>query len=228
MCKRARFLQSLRDKGNTVLVVEHDKDVISIADEITDVGPLAGKSGGEILFQGSYEALLCSGTRTGEAMKQVIPLKEAPRMPKAFLPVRDACTHNLKHVSVDIPLNVLTVVTGVAGSGKSSLIRDVFAKQYADRAVLVDQSPVTATGRSTPATFLGLFDEIRKVMAAENGVDASLFSFNSKGHVPYAAAGVKSSRNLCLWTRLPPSVKPARASGTAKKPFLTVTTAKIS
>ena len=184
MCKRARFLQSLRDKGNTVLVVEHDKDVISIADEIIDVGPLAGKSGGEILFQGSYEALLCSGTRTGEAMKQVIPLKEAPRMPKAFLPVRDACTHNLKHVSVDIPLNVLTVVTGVAGSGKSSLIRDVFAKQYADRAVLVDQSPVTATGRSTPATFLGFFDEIRKVMAAENGVDASLFSFNSKGACP--------------------------------------------
>ena len=126
----------------------------------------------------------CSGTRTGEAMKQVIPLKEAPRMPKAFLPVRDACAHNLKHVSVDIPLEVLTVVTGVAGSGKSSLIRDVFAKQYADRAVLVDQSPVTATGRSTPATFLGFFDEIRKVMAAENGVDASLFSFNSKGACP--------------------------------------------
>ena len=95
-----------------------------------------------------------------------------------------ACTHNLKHVSVDIPLEVLTVVTGVAGSGKSSLIRDVFAKQYADRAVLVDQSPVTATGRSTPATFLGFFDEIRKVMAAENGVDASLFSFNSKGACP--------------------------------------------
>ena len=95
-----------------------------------------------------------------------------------------ACAHNLKHVSVDIPLEVLTVVTGVAGSGKSSLIRDVFAKQYADRAVLVDQSPVTATGRSTPATFLGFFDEIRKVMAAENGVDASLFSFNSKGACP--------------------------------------------
>ena len=95
-----------------------------------------------------------------------------------------ACTHNLKHVSVDISLEVLTVVTGVAGSGKSSLIRDVFAKQYADRVVLVDQSPVTATGRSTPATFLGFFDEIRKVMAAENGVDASLFSFNSKGACP--------------------------------------------
>ena len=106
------------------------------------------------------------------------------RTPKGFLPVRNACVHNLKNVSVDIPLDVLTVVTGVAGSGKSSLIRDVFAKQYDDRVVLVDQSPVTATGRSTPATFLGFFDEIRRVMAAENGVDAALFSFNSKGGCP--------------------------------------------
>ena len=178
------LLRSLRDKGNTVLVVEHDRDVISIADEVIDVGPLAGKNGGEILFQGSYEALLLSGTRTGEAMKHTVPLKEDLRTPKGFLPVRNACVHNLKNVSVDIPLDVLTVVTGVAGSGKSSLIRDVFAKQYDDRAVLVDQSPVTATGRSTPATFLGFFDEIRRVMAAENGVDASLFSFNSKGGCP--------------------------------------------
>ena len=182
--RMTRLLRSLRDKGNTVLVVEHDKDVISIADEVVDVGPLAGKNGGEILFQGSFEALLLSGTRTGEAMKQIIPLKESPRKPREFLPVRKACTHNLKNVSVDIPLNVLTVVTGVAGSGKSSLIRDVFAKQYADRVVLVDQSPVTATGRSTPATYLGFFDEIRKVMAAANGVEASLFSFNSKGACP--------------------------------------------
>ena len=182
--RMTKLLQSLRDKGNTVLVVEHDKDVISIADEVIDVGPLAGKNGGEILFQGSYEALLLSGTRTGEAMKHVVPLKENVRTPKGFLPVRNACAHNLKNVSVDIPLDVLTVVTGVAGSGKSSLIRDVFAKQYDDRVVLVDQSPVTATGRSTPATFLGFFDEIRKVMAAENGVDASLFSFNSKGGCP--------------------------------------------
>ncbi|MGN0972762.1 MAG: ATP-binding cassette domain-containing protein [Aristaeellaceae bacterium] len=182
--RMTRLLQSLRDKGNTVLVVEHDRDVIAIADQVIDVGPLAGKEGGEILFQGSYEALLCSGTRTGNAMRQIIPLKAAPRKPKGFLPVRDACIHNLKHVSVDIPLNVLTVVTGVAGSGKSSLIRDVFARQYAERVVLVDQSPVTATGRSTPATFLGFFDEIRRVMAAACGVDAALFSFNSKGACP--------------------------------------------
>ena len=182
--RMTRLLKSLRDKGNTVLVVEHDKDVISIADEVIDVGPLAGKNGGEILFQGSYEQLLLSGTRTGEAMKHIIPLKTQPRIPKEFLPVRDACLHNLKNVSVDIPLNVLTVVTGVAGSGKSSLIRDVFARQYSDRVILVDQSPVTATGRSTPATFLGFFDEIRKVMAEENGEEASLFSFNSKGGCP--------------------------------------------
>ena len=182
--RMTRLLKNLRDRGNTVLVVEHDRDVISIADEVIDVGPLAGKNGGEILFQGSFESLLLSGTKTGEAMKHIEPLKENPRVPTAFLPVRNACVHNLKNVSVDIPLDVLTVVTGVAGSGKSSLIRDVFAKMYEDRVVLVDQSPVTATGRSTPATYLGFFDEIRKVMAAANGVEAALFSFNSKGACP--------------------------------------------
>lgn len=182
--RMSHMLENLRDKGNTVLVVEHDKDIIAIADEVIDVGPLAGRNGGQILFQGSYPELLESGTLTGNAMKQIIPVKKDVRRPKQFLPVKNADIHNLKNVSVDIPLGVLTVVTGVAGSGKSSLIRDVFANQYADRVVLVDQSPVTATGRSTPATFLGFFDEIRKVMAAENGVDASLFSFNSKGACP--------------------------------------------
>lgn len=182
--RMCRLLKSLRDKGNTVLVVEHDKDIISIADHIIDVGPLAGSKGGEILFEGSYEQLLKSGTLTGNAMKENIPIKDNPRIPKNFLPVRNANCHNLKNVSVDIPLNVLTVVTGVAGSGKSSLIRDVFAKQYAEDVVLVDQSPITATGRSTPATFLGFFDEMRKVISKETGQDASLFSFNSKGGCP--------------------------------------------
>ena len=182
--RMSRLLQSLRDKGNTVLVVEHDKDIISIADEIIDVGPLAGRNGGNILFQGSYEALLVSGTLTGNAMKEKVQVKEHVRKPKEFLPVRDAHLHNLKHIDVDIPLRVLTVVTVVAGSGKSALIRDVFAKQYEEKVVLVDQSAITATGRSTACTYLGFFDEIRKVFAAENQVDAGLFSFNSKGACP--------------------------------------------
>ena len=182
--RMTNLLYSLRDKGNTVLVVEHDKDVISIADEVIDVGPRAGRNGGEILYQGSYAGLLESGTLTGNAMQTQIPIKKTVRIPKDFLPIRDANVHNLKHISVDVPLNVLTAVTGVAGSGKSSLIRDVFAKQYADRVVLVDQSPVTATGRSTSATFLGFFDEIRKRIAEKNGVNPALFSFNSKGACP--------------------------------------------
>ncbi len=182
--RMSALLKSLRDKGNTVLVVEHDKDIISIADEVIDVGPLAGKNGGQILFQGSYESLLLSGTLTGNAMKEVIPFKDNPRKPKGWLPVRDANLHNLKNVDVDIPLGILTVVTGVAGSGKSSLIRDVFAKQYEEMVVLVDQSAITATGRSTACTYLGFFDEIRKVFADATGKDASIFSFNSKGACP--------------------------------------------
>lgn len=182
--RMTNLLKSLRDRGNTVLVVEHDQDVISIADEVIDVGPFAGKDGGQILFQGSYEALLCSGTLTGNAMREEKGICENPRVPDRFLPVRNASIHNLKNVSVDIPLGVLTVVTGVAGSGKSSLIRDVFAKQYHEQVVMVDQSPITATGRSTPATFLGVFDEMRKIIAAENHVDPALFSFNSKGACP--------------------------------------------
>lgn len=148
--RMTKLLQSLRDKGNSVLVVEHDKDVISIADEVIDVGPLAGKNGGEILYQGSYEGLLHSDTLTGKAMQTQIPVKTNPRIPNEFLPIRDASVHNLKHVSVDIPLHVLT----------------------------------TVTGRSTPATFLGIFDEIRKRMGKENDVSAALFSFNSKGACP--------------------------------------------
>lgn len=182
--RMTKLLKSLRDKGNSVLVVEHDKDVISIADEVIDVGPLAGSHGGKIMFQGSYEELLLSDTLTGKAMKQQISIKANPRIPKDFLSVRNANIHNLKNISTDIPLNVLTVVTGVAGSGKSSLIRDVFAKQYEDLVVLVDQSPITATNRSTPATFLGFFDDIRKLLAKETKAEASFFSFNSKGACP--------------------------------------------
>ena len=179
--RMSRLLKSLRDKGNTVLVVEHDKDIIEIADEVVDVGPMAGKNGGQILFQGSYEALLKSGTKTGNAMSEVINVKENPRKPKGFFSVRGANLHNLKNVDVDIPKGILTCVTGVAGSGKSSLIWDVFAKQYEDQVVLVDQSAITATGRSTACTYLGFFDDIRKLFGEATGKDESLFSFNSKG-----------------------------------------------
>lgn len=183
--RMSRLLKSLRDKGNTVLVVEHDKDIISIADEVIDIGPLAGKNGGQVLFQGSYEQLLISDTKTGKALSSEIKVKQEARKPKGFLPIRGANLHNLKNVNVDIPLGILTVITGVAGSGKSSLIRDVFAKQYEEQVVLIDQSAVTATGRSTVCTFLGFFDEIRKAFAKENNVAAGLFSFNSKGACPH-------------------------------------------
>lgn len=185
--RMTELLKSLRDKGNTVLVVEHDKDVISIADQVIDVGPYAGRNGGEILFQGSYEELLNSGTLTGNAMKENLPIKSNPRYATQFLPIRNATIHNLKHVSVDVPENVLCVITGVAGSGKSSLFRDIFAKQYEDRVIVVDQSAITATNRSMPVTYLGFFDDIRKLLADENGVSTSLFSFNSKGACPICA-----------------------------------------
>lgn len=126
-----------------------------------------------------------SGTKTGNALSSEIKVKEKVRRPKGFLPVRNTNIHNLKNVNVDIPLGIMTVVTGVAGSGKSSLIREVFAKEYEDQVVLIDQSAVTATGRSTVCTFLGFFDEIRKVFAAENNADRSLFTFNGKGACPH-------------------------------------------
>jgi len=182
--RMVKLLRNLRDKGNTVLVVEHDKDIISIADEVIDIGPFAGVDGGKVMFQGNYENLLISDTLTGKALSKNITLKENPRIPKEFLPIRNASVHNLKNINVDIPLNVLTVVSGVAGSGKSSLIRDVFAKEYSERTVLVDQSPITATNRSTPVSYMGIFDEIRNVFGKANNKDASLFSFNSDGGCP--------------------------------------------
>ena len=178
------LLRQLRDKGNTVLVVEHDKDVISIADHVIDVGPGAGQNGGEIVFAGSYPELLLADTLTGKAMRRVLPIKETPRQAAGSLPVRGACLHNLKHVDVDIPLGIMTVVTGVAGSGKSTLISRVFAKLYESNIVMVDQGPITATNRSTPASYLGFFDEIRRLLAGESGRPDSLFSFNSAGACP--------------------------------------------
>ncbi|MCB5712029.1 ATP-binding cassette domain-containing protein [Lactonifactor longoviformis] len=178
------LLKQLRDKGNTVLVVEHDKDVISIADYVIDVGPQAGQNGGEIVFAGSYPDLLRSNTLTGKALLQILPVRQTPRQPVGSLPVRDACLHNLKHVDVDIPLGIMTAVTGVAGSGKSTLISRVFAKQYENEVVIIDQSPIKATNRSTPASYLGFFDEIRKLLARENSKEDGWFSFNSIGACP--------------------------------------------
>ena len=178
------LLKKLRDKGNTVLVVEHDKDVISIAYHVIDVGPQAGQNGGQIVFAGNYQELLTADTLTGRAMLKTMPVKQKPRRSVGSLPVRDACLHNLKHVDIDIPLGIMTVVTGVAGSGKSTLISQVFANQYEDDIVMVDQGPITATSRSTPASYLGFFDEIRRIMARENGMPDSLFSFNSAGACP--------------------------------------------
>ncbi|WNG47404.1 excinuclease ABC subunit UvrA [Archangium minus] len=174
------LLRELRDKGNTVLVVEHDPDVIKIADHIVDVGPHAGRKGGTVVFEGSYEKLLQSKTLTGQYLERQLPLKETPRRPKGKLPIRNARVNNLKDVSVDIPSGVLTVVTGVAGSGKSSLIHEVFVPTTPG-AVVIDQSAVGTSSRSTPATYTGVMDDLRKELADANDVDASLFSFNSKG-----------------------------------------------
>jgi len=181
------LLKELRDKGNTVLVVEHDKDVISIADYVIDVGPQAGQNGGEIVFKGSYPELLKADTLTGKALLLSLPIKQQPRQRVGSLPIREANLHNLKNVNVDIPLGIMTVVTGVAGSGKSTLISQVFAKQYEKDIVMIDQGPITATNRSTPASFLGFFDEIRKLLARENSKEEGLFSFNSTGACPICA-----------------------------------------
>ncbi len=174
------LLQKLRDKGNTVIVVEHDPDVIKVADHIIDVGPHAGRHGGEIVFEGSYKDLLSADTLTGKHIKKNIPIKDAFRKPKGKLPVRNARVNNLQNISVEIPTGVLTVVTGVAGSGKSSLINQVFLEQHPD-AIVIDQSAVGVSSRSNPATYTGILDDVRKAFAAANKVNASLFSFNSKG-----------------------------------------------
>ena len=174
------LLRKLRDKGNTVIVVEHDPDVIKIADHIVDVGPHAGRDGGTIVYEGTFADLLHADTLTGRHMKQTMPLKNSFRPAKGKLAITNARVNNLQNVSVDIPTGVLTVVTGVAGSGKSSLIHQAFLRQHPD-AVVIDQSAVGTSTRSNPATYTGIMDEIRKAFATANKVSPSLFSFNSKG-----------------------------------------------
>jgi excinuclease UvrABC ATPase subunit len=211
------LLRKLRDKGNTVLVVEHDPDVIAVADHIVDIGPKAGTHGGEVVFEGNREALLKADTLTGRFLKQHLPIKENPRAATGFMPVRGATLNNLKNVSVDIPTGVLTVVTGVAGSGKSSLINDVFLEQHPE-AIVIDQSRVTANSRSAPATYTGIMDEIRSAFAKTNKVNASLFSFNSSGSCPNCNGlgvtytdlafmeGITSTCEVCEGKRFKPEV----------------------
>lgn len=174
------LMVKLRDKGNTVLVVEHDPDVIKAADHVVDVGPHAGRNGGTIVFQGTYQELLKADTLTGRHMNQQLPIKAAFRQAKGRLPIRNAAVNNLQNVSVDIPTGVLTVITGVAGSGKSSLIHHAFLSQHPD-AIVIDQSAVGANSRSNPATYTGIMDDVRKTFAKVNGVQPALFSYNSKG-----------------------------------------------
>lgn len=189
------LLQKLRDRGNTVIVVEHDPQVIEAADHIVDVGPFAGTKGGTIMYEGSYPGLLKSGTLTGDHLKDQLPIKTDVRKPSGKLSIADAHANNLQHVSVDIPTGVFTVVTGVAGSGKSSLINRVFLKQHPE-AIVVDQSPVGTSSRSNPATYTGIMDVIRKAFTKANNVDAGLFSFNSKGACENCKGAGTVSMNL--------------------------------
>ena len=174
------LLVNLRDKGNTVLVVEHDPDVIQIADHIIDVGPHAGARGGNIMFSGSYQGLLSSDTLTAQYLNKKAEIKENPRSVNEFLESKKSSLHNLKNVSLRVPIGVFTVVTGVAGSGKSTLVNEVFAKDFPE-SIRIDQSQVHGNIRSNPATFSGMMNSIRKAFSVANDVDSGLFSYNSKG-----------------------------------------------
>jgi excinuclease UvrABC ATPase subunit len=176
------LLLRLRDKGNTVLVVEHKPEMIAIADHVVDLGPGAGTEGGEVMFEGSVEGLRGSDTVTGRHLDDRARLKETLRTSSTSLEVRGADTHNLRKVDVDIPLGVLVVLTGVAGSGKSSLVQGSVAGR--DGVVTVDQGAIRGSRRSNPATYTGLLEPIRKAFATENGVKPALFSANSEGACP--------------------------------------------
>jgi excinuclease UvrABC ATPase subunit len=176
------LLLQLRDKGNTVLVVEHKPEAITIADHVVDLGPGAGTAGGEVVFEGTVDGLRTSGTITGRHLDDRAGLKPSVRAPSGALEVRGARTHNLRDVDVDIPLGVLVVVTGVAGSGKSSLIHGSVSGR--EGVVSVDQGAIRGSRRSNPATYTGLLDPIRKAFAKANGVKPALFSANSEGACP--------------------------------------------
>lgn len=211
------LLKKLRDKGNTVLVVEHDPDVIAVADHVVDIGPKAGTHGGHVVFAGEYQELKRADTLTGRYLSQHLPIKERVRQPTGQMTIKNASLHNLKNVTVNIPTGVLTVVTGVAGSGKSTLINDIFLEQHPD-ALVIDQSRVTANSRSAPATYTGIMDDIRQAFARANKVSASLFSFNSDGSCPNCnglgvvytdlafMAGISTPCEICEGKRFKPEV----------------------
>ncbi|CAL9318327.1 ATP-binding cassette domain-containing protein [Streptomyces rochei] len=217
------LLLRLRDKGNTVLVVEHKPEAIAIADHVVDLGPGAGTAGGTVCFEGTVEDLRSAGTVTGRHLDDRAALKETVREPTGALEIRGANTHNLQDVDVDIPLGVLCVVTGVAGSGKSSLIHGS-VPAGAD-VIAVDQSPIKGSRRSNPATYTGLLDPVRKAFAKANGVKPALFSANSEGACPTCngagviytdlamMAGVASPCEDCEGKRFQPSVLEYRFGG---------------
>lgn len=210
------LLLRLRDKGNTVLVVEHKPEVIAIADHVVDLGPGAGGGGGEIVFEGTVAGLRASDTRTGRHLDDRARLKDTVRERSCVLEIRGADTHNLADVDVDIPLGVLVVITGVAGSGKSSLIHGSVARR--DGVVVVDQAPIRGSRRSNPATYTGLLEPIRKAFAKANGVKPALFSANSEGACPNCngagvvytdlamMAGVAATCEVCEGRRFDASV----------------------
>ena len=177
------LLIQLKEKGNSVLVVEHDADIIQCADHIIDIGPMAGTMGGEIVYQGDFRGLRKSDGITGNSLRAKGKLKRQPKSWTEAIEIKEACLHNLKNVSTKIPKGVLTCITGVAGSGKSSLINEVFLKEN-NEVVIIDQSPIGKSSRSNPATYIGVFNAIRKALAKETNSTAALFSFNSKGACP--------------------------------------------
>ena len=176
------LLLRLRDKGNTVLVVEHKPEMIAIADHVIDLGPGAGSAGGTVCFEGTIEGLRASGTLTGRHLDDRAALKKRVRTPTGTVEIRGATAHNLRDVDVDIPLGVLVVVTGVAGSGKSSLVHGSIPAGAG--MVSIDQGAIRGSRRSNPATYTGLLDPIRTAFAKANGVKPALFSANSEGACP--------------------------------------------